>query len=66
METLNFKQVIQLQKNICHYAINSDLERIENIVKDNSFVIDPTSFTEQELIGLGFSLFNDDTLDKLY
>ena len=59
METLNFKQIVKLQQNICLYAIRSDLEQIEGIVKDSPFVIDPTSFTEQELIGLGFSLWDD-------
>ena len=66
METLNFKQVVKLQKNICLYAICSNLKEIENIIKDSSFIIDPTIFTEQELINLGFSLWDDNALDKLY
>jgi len=66
METLNFKQVVKLQKNICLYAICLNLKEIENIIKDSSFIIDPTIFTEQELISLGFSLWDDNALDKLY
>lgn len=66
MEPLTFQQVVKLQKNICMFATRLDLEQIENIIKDDSFTIDPTTFTEQELVNLGFSVWSDDALDKLY
>ena len=66
MEPLTFQQVVKLQKNICMFATRLDLEQIENIIKDDSLTIDPTTFTEQELVNLGFSVWSDDALGKLY